>query len=174
MVTPEGSFDASAGGMKLMHWVVGDELIDLSQLKDRYYDPGLLAKITGFNKEPPRKVEAFKDVKLYPTVQLEASKSDNTKLTLHLVSRGGGIGRIAVRVNGKEVITDARDPELNPDAKEYIRQLDLQPCSSCPVRRTPLRSSPTMPKATWPVALLILLLRRYRKLCGKNHIFGHW
>ena len=126
-VTPEGSFDASAGGMKLMHWVVGDELIDLSQLKDRYYDPGLLAKITGFNKEPPRKVEAFKDVKLYPTVQLEASKSDNTNLTLHLTSRGGGIGRIAVRVNGKEVIADARDSELNPDAKEYIRQLDLLP-----------------------------------------------
>ena len=125
MVTPDGSFDASPGGMKLMHWVVGDELIDLSQLKDRYYDPGLLAKITGFNKEPPREVQAFKDVKLYPAVELTASTSDKTKLTLHLTSRGGGIGRIAVRVNGKEVIDDAREPQLNPDAKEFTRQIDL-------------------------------------------------
>jgi WD40 repeat protein len=44
VVDPQGRFDASPGGMNLMHWVVGMEPIDLAQLKERYYEPGLLLK----------------------------------------------------------------------------------------------------------------------------------
>ena len=175
LVTPEGSFDASPGGMKLMHWVVGDETIDLGQLKDRYYDPGLLAKITGFKKEPPRTVEAFKDVKLFPTVQVQPSKRDNSNLTLHLTNRGGGIGRIAVRLNGKEVIADARDSEFDPNAKEFTRQIDLLPYWKLivPGQETLVRSSPRMAKATLQVGPPIFftpLPEAFRQ----GHIFGPW
>ena len=53
-------FDASNGGnVKGLCWVVDNQPIELMQLKEGYFDPGLLAKKLGFNKEPLRKVEAL-------------------------------------------------------------------------------------------------------------------
>ncbi len=126
VVDPKGRYDASNGGdVEGLHWVVGNESIALAQLKSRYYEPGLLAKIMGFNKEPLRQVEAFKEVKLYPAVQLEGPKNDDTKIGLKLTNRGGGIGRVEVKINRKEVDADARGDQPNPSAKEITRQLNL-------------------------------------------------
>ena len=67
VVDPVGRYDASNGGdVEGLHWVVGNEPIALNQLKERYYDPGLLAKHLGFNKEPLRDVAAFTDVQALP------------------------------------------------------------------------------------------------------------
>ena len=44
-ITPEGLFDASPGARKLMHYVTGLEPVQLEQMKDAYYVPGLLQKI---------------------------------------------------------------------------------------------------------------------------------
>jgi WD40 repeat protein len=57
VVDPDSRFDASNGGdVQSLHWVIGNEPISLDQLKDRYYDPLLLAKYRGLNKEPLRQV----------------------------------------------------------------------------------------------------------------------
>ena len=54
---PEGRYDASNGGDNPnLYWVVGLTTIALDQLKDRYYEPGLLQKILGYNPEPLRAV----------------------------------------------------------------------------------------------------------------------
>ena len=71
VTTPTGLFDASPGAMKLMHFVVGLEVIELEQLKERYYEPGLLAKIMGYQEGDIRDVEVFDQVKLYPEIQAE-------------------------------------------------------------------------------------------------------
>ena len=39
VVIPCSHFDASPGGMKMMHWVVGLQPVDLDQFKERYYEP---------------------------------------------------------------------------------------------------------------------------------------
>jgi hypothetical protein len=49
-------FDATLKGMKSIHFVTKNMPIMLFQLKDCYYEPGLLAKITGFNSEPFREI----------------------------------------------------------------------------------------------------------------------
>ena len=118
VIDPSGRFDASPGGMKLMHWVVGLEPIDLDQLKERYYDPGLLQKVLGFNKEPLHDVPPFTDVKLFPEATVEAPSPESTKLVLNLKNRGGGLGRVQVFVNGKELVADARGPKLEPTASD--------------------------------------------------------
>ena len=59
---------------------------EIKQLKARYYDPGLLAKYLGFNKEPLRAVEAFRDVKLFPAVEAVPPAAGSTKLTLNKVN----------------------------------------------------------------------------------------
>jgi WD40 repeat protein len=126
VVTPDGLFDASPSAQKLMHWIVGQESIELQQLKERYYEPGLLAKLTGFNKEPLRDVAAFQDVKLFPSAQWQKLAADPTKAELILTDRGGGIGKVQIFVNGREVIADVRGPNTDPNRKELKREIDLQ------------------------------------------------
>ena len=64
VVDADGRFDASNDGdVRWVHWRVGDERIAFRQLRDQYYDPGLLGKILGVNKEPLRKVATFDPLK---------------------------------------------------------------------------------------------------------------
>jgi RNA polymerase sigma factor (sigma-70 family) len=57
VVDAQGRFDASnQGNVEGLHWVIGNETFPLSRFKDRFYDPGLLAKHMGFNQEPVRKL----------------------------------------------------------------------------------------------------------------------
>lgn len=76
VTTPDGRFDGSEGGLRYLHFVVGNEPIELEQLKERYYEPGLLSKLMGYNKEPLREIERFESVKLYP--RIEVQQGDNS------------------------------------------------------------------------------------------------
>lgn len=104
MVTPEGLFDASPNGMLLMHYAYKTETIELSQLKERYYEPDLLQKILGYNDEPIRDVKSFSRVELYPKADVSLNK---LKLNIELTKRNGGIGKVSVFINNKEIIEDA-------------------------------------------------------------------
>lgn len=124
VVAPDGRFDASLKGQRLMHWMVGSELIDLEQLKERYYEPGLLAKI--FNGEPLRDVSKFENPKLYPEVKYEPP-AKGSALVVNLTNRGGGIGRVQILINDKEFLVDARDDKLkqNPNVSQATLTIDL-------------------------------------------------
>ena len=126
MVDPEGRFDAANGGdVEGLHWVVGNEPIALKQLKDGYYDHGLLAKTLGFNEEPLRRVAASTDVELFPDADFSAPVGKSTQLTLNLNNRGGGIGKVQVFVNGKRFLDDARGPKFDTNAKQSTLTVDL-------------------------------------------------
>ncbi len=118
VVDPIGRFDASPGGMELVHWVVGNEPIAAHQLEERYFDPGLLAKVLGFGEEKPRDVSKFDRVALFPEVQFDGPVDAAGKMKLKLVNRGGGIGKVEVFVNDKELVADARGSKLNPQASD--------------------------------------------------------
>jgi uncharacterized caspase-like protein len=124
---PDGRFDASNGGdVEGLHWVVANEPIDLAQLKERYYEPGLLAKIMGFNKEPVREVSAFTAPRLYPEVILTEPNADSPALGISLTNRGGGIGRVVVKINGKELTADARSRGSDSNAANLALQVNLR------------------------------------------------
>ncbi len=72
VMTPEGRFDASEGGMKAMHVVQGIAVIPLESLFERFYTPGLLADLL----EP--KPEAKFETKLAPLAADEKSKSQDS------------------------------------------------------------------------------------------------
>ncbi|HRI58851.1 MAG TPA: caspase family protein [Saprospiraceae bacterium] len=118
LTTPSGLFDASPGAMNLMHFVAGLEVIELEQLKERYYEPGLLAKILGLSQDPMRNPEAFNEVALFPGMDAQLS-ADKLKLQVSLTPRNGGIGKLSVFVNDKEVKEDA-----NPQRAQAVT-LDL-------------------------------------------------
>lgn len=121
VTTPSGLFDASPGAMSMMHFVVGLEVVELEQLKERYYEPGLLSKETGRNQDPSRSVEAFKTVALYPEMKAQLKGS---MLQVDLIPRSGGIGRLSVFINDKEALDDAnpqRAVSLSLDLNAYTR-----------------------------------------------------
>lgn len=118
VTTPAGLFDASPGAMKGMYYILGREIIELEQLKERYYEPGLLGKLLGFNNDPLRSVEGFGALPLYPKMDA-AIGPDQLSLAVTLTPRSGGIGKLSLFVNGKEVLEDA-----NPQRAERV-SIDL-------------------------------------------------
>lgn len=112
IIAPDGRFDASESALKLMHYSYGLEIINLDQLKEMYYEPGLLQKILGFSKEPLRPVVPLNEIKLYPEIVEQKFDEKSEKLIVRLKNRGGGIGETRVLVNDKMVVADARDEKL--------------------------------------------------------------
>jgi WD40 repeat protein len=102
VVSPTGLFDATPGAMQLMYYVRGLDVIDLGQLKERYYEPNLWSKLMGFNPEPVRDVKGFEEIRLYPSALL---KINNENLEYTLTDNGGGIGKYTIYINGKEAFS---------------------------------------------------------------------
>jgi WD40 repeat protein len=134
VVDSDGRFDVSPTAESLMYYVLntpesGYEVIDFSQLKERYYEPNLLPKLLGFNQEPLKDVAQFTEVLLPPAVfPITPTNANSTLRQVMLRNRKGGIGRVQVFVNGREFIEDARDEKLkaNPNSKEYVLSFNLR------------------------------------------------
>ncbi|MCB9289175.1 MAG: caspase family protein [Lewinellaceae bacterium] len=103
-ISPEGLFDASPGAMEQLYYVSGLEVIALDQLKERYFEPGLLQKLLGNNQEEVRDVSAFQEVPLYPEIE---ANIEGDELAVKLTPREGGIGKISLFINRKEMLEDA-------------------------------------------------------------------
>ena len=108
-VTPDSQFDASAGALKLMHFVVFDpqtgyEVITLDQLKSKSFTPGLLKDI--YLRQRAAGAGEF-SITLYPKLEIQQARQGAATLNLKLENRGGGIGRVEVLVNGREFSSDA-------------------------------------------------------------------
>lgn len=121
VTSPSGLFDASPGMMNDLHYVVGMEIIELEQLKSRFYEPGLLQKLLGLNKDPVRETEALQAVPLYPKINTSFSE-DEWQLRIQLSPRSGGIGKVSFFINGREIMEDAnpqRQDNITINLKEY-------------------------------------------------------
>ncbi|NUM41523.1 MAG: hypothetical protein HUU45_07795, partial [Leptospiraceae bacterium] len=128
VTTPSGLFDASPGAMRLLYFVVGLEVIELEQLKERYYEPGLLAKVMGFSDEPLREVDGFDSVALYPVVRLQLDTQQNL-LRIRLSPRDGGVGKVSVFINNKEIKEEANPLKFRGFQKirDTAMTIDLTP-----------------------------------------------
>jgi WD40 repeat protein len=111
-MTSTGLFDSSPGALDKLYFVQGLDIIQLNQLKDRYYEPGIWKKV--MNGEPLRNVIGFKSIELPPDVQVGLVDAKGY-LPIKLSNRGGGIGEVNVFINGKEVIKDARQANTKTD-----------------------------------------------------------
>ena len=117
ITTPPGLYDASPAAMKLMHYVVGMDVVVLRQIKERFWDPGLMAKVTGFSQDTIRSLPDLGNVPMYPEVTL---KIEGNKLYISLLERSGGLGRVSLYINNKRIETD-----LNPGRLLKIAPIDL-------------------------------------------------
>ena len=103
-VDPVGHYDASdPDSLPGLYWQLGDEIIELKQLKNRFYTPNLLGRVLGFNSQPLTEVAGLNHLELWPAIQVKEPAPGQSTATVQFTERGGGIGRVVVKVNGREL-----------------------------------------------------------------------
>lgn len=113
-LTEEGYFDASPEAMKLMYWIKGREIIEFTQLKDRFWIPGLWETVMEGKSLPGLNSRGgLNDINLYPKIKLTDPLENNGKLGIVLINQGGGYGPVKVLINKKEVSSDVRGKQLD-------------------------------------------------------------
>jgi len=115
-------FDASPEAMEMMYWTKGLEVIEFSQLKDRYWLPGLWEKVMKRKKLPD--VRNMSELKLQPIVEIQ-NITDN-EVIVHLKKRDGGYGKVTLFINGKEAIKDIRPPDMDYSKKEQTITISIK------------------------------------------------
>ncbi|MCB9080250.1 MAG: hypothetical protein H6555_00895 [Lewinellaceae bacterium] len=110
-LAPNGQFDASPGAMDLMYYLVGGEVVDLDQLKERYYEPGLLAKLLNNLNEPLREVDQLTKLDLFPLLNASIDQNKNI-IQVQLEKRSGAWGNSVCLSMAKEV-----EEDVNPSGK---------------------------------------------------------
>jgi WD40 repeat protein len=154
VITPDGLFDASEGAMNLLYFTAGLEVVELEQLKDRYYEPGLFAKVMGFDGGNLRAVEDLDNLENALPPVLNEAVLDGDKIRVRLEKRSGGIGDAVLLLDGDiEIIPDA-----NPRRLESF-EIDLSPYAGYFVAGQPNRLSIVLynaegwlPSQPYPVA----------------------
>lgn len=124
--TKTGRYDASNGGeITGIQWVFGNETIALNQLKDIYYTPNLLPRLLGYNNDPLRPVPELSNLKLFPKIVEQKLDEKNARLTVKLQNRGGGIGEVLVKINGKLAAPDARSERQKAEWNQPEMTIDF-------------------------------------------------
>ncbi|MCB9745192.1 MAG: caspase family protein [Alphaproteobacteria bacterium] len=120
---PQSRFERSVDGVEGLHFVYVDdagapESIGLDQLEHYYEEPRLLTKLLNPELEP-REVVGFDLSRLPPRLSWTR---EGEQLQVSLEPRGGGVGRVALFLNGQEVAADVRPAE---EARRFT--VDLGP-----------------------------------------------
>lgn len=103
VVDKDGRYDGSEAARKLLYYTCGNEIIDLDQFKDLCWEPGLVSKLTGLNKEPI-KAKALSEIDICNrTPRVENVGTQNNTYNFSITPQKGGIGDVDMFVNGKQV-----------------------------------------------------------------------
>ncbi|HZH97692.1 MAG TPA: caspase family protein, partial [Fimbriimonadaceae bacterium] len=119
----QGRFDAKdpsniSGAYFILEWAGGLEPIAMPQLKSQFYEPNLMAKALGLDKETLRDVPSLESLRLYP--ELSIKKNANGALDIEAKERdNGGVGRINVSLNGKQVLSKKSSAYVQFDLSQY-------------------------------------------------------
>lgn len=118
-----GLFDASTKGMENLYFRVGDKLLDIEQLKGRYFEPYLLQKMLGINEERLRDASALRYVAIYP--QADITEVEHGVFSVKVTDQGGGIGELEVYLNNKRVTLNTVNATKESKADGEYWRFDL-------------------------------------------------
>ncbi|MBI2445794.1 caspase family protein [Candidatus Micrarchaeota archaeon] len=129
---PDGRFDGSQNGMKLIHYVQNNESLPLGSFFDQFYTPQLFARIlsgessqlkpavdisVAVARRPPR-------VRILSPKPGESFMDDRVQITVEASDEGGGINEIRLYHNGKLVADDLVEKESRrKKTKAYLATL---------------------------------------------------
>jgi hypothetical protein len=131
VVDPDGRYDASdPNDTPGLHWVLGLESIELRQLKQRFYTPGLLGRIVRRERLPD--VAGLDRLRLPPELAISPPTAGARTAQLRITNRGGGIGNLVVKVNGRDLPTATRGARIDPEAANAELAIDLAGATLAP------------------------------------------
>jgi WD40 repeat protein/uncharacterized caspase-like protein len=116
----EGHYDGTEAARKALYFNCGDELVELSQLKDQLWVPGLAERIM---KNDVINAPKLSDLNICGITPVIKGAKDNKGFHFNITPRKGGIGEVALLVNNVEV-NRYKATELKFTAGNY--QLNVQ------------------------------------------------
>ena len=130
VITPEGYYNASAGGDRRLNVRVGEQVYGIENYREAFFRPDLVkVALSGGSLDDFRKLA---DVRQPPAVKIAntptAVNGDEITVQLRLEEQGGGIGDIRLYLNGTAVVMDSRAVTIREKAgqaifKSYILKL---------------------------------------------------
>jgi WD40 repeat protein len=100
----EGRYDSNdPANTPGLAWVTdSNRVIELTELKDNYYTPNLLARVIKVERMP--EVKGLDTVPAPPEVSIASSYNQQShSVALSITNQGGGVGRLVVSVNDRQV-----------------------------------------------------------------------
>jgi WD40 repeat protein len=112
-------FDGTEGAINYLYFTCGLEVVELAQLKDSLWVPGLAEKIMNgeeilINDKPAPKLKNLNICEFTPLVELHSRQGN--KLRYRIVPRRGGLGKVELLING--IPTYTYEPEQLEGKKE--------------------------------------------------------
>ncbi|MGC6415118.1 MAG: caspase family protein, partial [Bacteroidia bacterium] len=123
-------FEGSPGGIDQLYLVCGLEVIDLNQVKDSLYVPGLVTQIMSGAKEvmmndrPAPKLEDLQICELTPVVE-PIDQDKTNRIRYRIIPRKGGLGNVELYINNNLTYTyKPSDLKKEPNTKNYILEVN--------------------------------------------------
>jgi hypothetical protein len=118
----DNHFDGSEGAINYLYLTCGLEIIDLAQVKDSLWIPGLAGKIMRgekllINDKPAPKLSDLNICELTPLVE-ELPKDAKGNLIFQITPRNGGLGETEVYINGNLTYTYQPEKLIKSKSKE--------------------------------------------------------
>lgn len=135
VVAPDGRFNGSPDGIKLISYVQDNKLLPLDSFFEKFFTPKLLQQV--YAREAAQastaNVDFSKRIKLPPLVRITSPKpgatsaSDAAQIIVEATDQGGGVEDIRLYQNGKLISDDTRQLTRAPGAKNKTFDVTLLP-----------------------------------------------
>jgi Caspase domain len=126
LITPDGRFDGSQGGLKQLYYVKGQEVIPLEQLYEGFYTPGLTKQVLAGTvseskrdmkniKSPPSVKITYEPSKVLKELLLEGQTLEATidkptaQITIEATAPDDVVDEIRIYHNGKLIVNKTRN-----------------------------------------------------------------
>ena len=120
VVTPDGRFDGSPDGVKLLHYAKDNKSIPLDSLFEKFYTPGLVAQVMSGEELAPDAPDIREGIEMPPIVRIvfpEAGQTLRTRtvdVVVEVVDQGGGAEDIRLYHNGKRLEGEGKSVIVRP------------------------------------------------------------
>jgi len=112
-ITPDGRFDGTPDGIKLLHYAKDNKSMPLESLFDRFYTPNLVAQVMS-GEEIQNIPDIRQGIEMPPLVRITSPEEGQTlrekdiEVTVEATDQGGGIKDIRLYHNDKRIVGDER------------------------------------------------------------------
>ena len=120
VISPNGKFDASNGGMELLHYVQNNRPVPLGAFFEKLYVPGLLEDIFALGRAPAIEtpIDLQNRIKMPPSIKFlspgltQTFSEKDVNVSVEISDEGGGIDEVRLFQNGK--LVEERPLSLKP------------------------------------------------------------